>query len=118
MGALILTRASFYILLSLVDDERHGYGIMLEVTRLTDGAVHLNSATLYRSIKQLLAAGYIEEIDERPDPALDDERRRYYRLTEAGKRAAEMEAMRLEQAVRLAEAKHLLRPGTAEGRAP
>ncbi len=117
MGALLLTRAAFYILLSLVDEERHGYGIMLEVTRLTEGAVRLNSATLYRSIKQLLAAGYIDQIDEWPDPALDDERRRYYRLTEAGKKSAEAEAVRLEQAVRLAEAKHLLRPGMVESRA-
>jgi DNA-binding PadR family transcriptional regulator len=115
MGASTLTPAALYILLALIDEERHGYGIMLEVARLTEGAVRLSSGTLYRSIKQLLTAGFIAETIERPDPEIDDERRRYYRLTDAGRRAAEIEAARLEQVVRIARAQHLLHPETAEG---
>lgn len=110
-----LTPAAFHILLALADEERHGYGIMLEVAQRTQGAVRLNSGTLYRSIKQLLAAGLIAESAERPDPALDDERRRYYRLTAAGRAAAEVEATRLERLVGLARDKHLLRPAAIEG---
>lgn len=110
-----LTPAAFHILLALADDDRHGYGIMLEVSRRTDGAVRLNSGTLYRSIKYLLGAGLIAETEERPDPALDDERRRYYRLTASGRRAARDEAARLEQLVGIARAKQLLRPRAADG---
>ena len=116
----MLTPAVFHILLALADEERHGYGIMREVARRTGGATRLNSGTLYRSIKQLLSAGLIAETDERPDPALDDERRRYYRLTAAGRNAAETEATRLDQLVSIARAKRLLRPrlASAEGGAP
>lgn len=114
-----LTPAAFHILLALADEERHGYGIMQEVARRTDGAVRLNSGTLYRSIKQLLGAGLIAETGERPDPSLDDERRRYYRLTITGRRAAEGEAARLDRVVGIARAKHLLRPHpAADGGAP
>ncbi len=105
----VLTPAAFHIVLALADEERHGYGIMQEVERHTKGSVRLNSGTLYRTIKQLVTAGLIVEADERPDPALDDERRRYYRLTDAGWRAAQAEAMRLDQLVDTARAKHLLR---------
>jgi DNA-binding PadR family transcriptional regulator len=112
-----LTPAAFHILLALADAERHGYGIMQEVDRRTGDAVRLNSGTLYRSIKQLLGAGLIAEADERPDPALEDERRRYYRLTGAGRRAAAAEAARLDQLVGIARAKHVLlpRPDPADG---
>jgi DNA-binding PadR family transcriptional regulator len=112
-----LTPAAFHILLALADEERHGYGIMLEVAQRTGGAMRLNSGTLYRSIKQLLASGLIVESEERPDPALDDERRRYYRLTAAGRTAAAAEAARLERLVGIARAKHLLHPhpGTPGG---
>jgi DNA-binding PadR family transcriptional regulator len=116
-GEPALTPAAFHILLALADAERHGYGIMHEVARRTDGEVRLNSGTLYRSIKQLLAAGLIVEAGERPDPALDDQRRRYYRLSAAGRHAAEGEAARLERLVDLARAKRLLppRPAATEG---
>src|ERR1700694_2478564 len=101
-AAPALTTAAFCILLALADAERHGYGVMQEVAKRTQGAVRLNSGTLYRSIKQLLGAGLIAEAGERPDPALDDERRRYYRLTVTGRRAAEAEAARLDQLVGIA----------------
>lgn len=118
INAPALTPAAFHILLALADEERHGYGIMLEVAQRTQGATRLNSGTLYRSIKQLLTAGLIAESEERPDPDLDDERRRYYRLTSAGRAAAEAEAARLEHLVSLARAKHLLPPVAIEGGQP
>src|SRR5579885_3073479 len=85
---LPLTPAVFHILLALADGERHGYGIMQEIAAATDGQMRIGPGTLYRSIKQMLAAGMIEESDERPDPELDDERRRYYRLTSFGRQVA------------------------------
>lgn len=103
-----LTTASFHILLALSAGERHGYAIMQEVEALTDSHVKLGPGTLYRSIKTLLADGLIEETVERPDPALDDERRRYYRLTEVGRRAAQIEAERLAELVRVARSRALL----------
>lgn len=105
---ITLTPAMFHILLALADDERHGYGIKLEVERATDGTFQLGPGTLYRSIKQMLALGLIEESDERPDPELDDERRRYYRITNAGRRAASLEAHRLARLVSEARARRLL----------
>jgi DNA-binding PadR family transcriptional regulator len=110
-----LTPAAFHILLALADTERHGYAIMQEVAQRTDGEVRLNSGTLYRSIRLLLAAGLIAESSERPDPALDDERRRYYSLTADGRAAAVEEAARLERLVAIARAKHLLRGYTTGG---
>jgi DNA-binding PadR family transcriptional regulator len=101
---LPLSPAVFHILLALADGERHGYAIMQQVAEGTDGLVKLGPGTLYGSIKRLLADGLIEETDERPDPALDDERRRYYRLTGLGRRVAEAEAgryQRLLQSARL-----------------
>lgn len=103
-----LTPAVFHILLALADGERHGYGIMQEIALRTDGTIRLGPGTLYRSIKRLLAEGLIEECDERPDPALDDERRRYYRLTGAGRRAAKAEAWRLGRLVDMARAKRVI----------
>lgn len=110
-GLLPLTPAVFHILLALSVEDRHGYGIMQEITALTQGQLRLGPGTLYRSIKQMLAAGMIEEADERPDPALDDERRRYYRLTGFGRRVAQAEAQRLARLVREAEARRLLAGG-------
>jgi DNA-binding PadR family transcriptional regulator len=104
-----LTPAVFHILLALADGERHGYSIMQEVEARTDNKVRLGPGTLYGSIKRMLADGLIEESDERPDAALDDERRRYYRLTAFGRRVAIAEAMRLESLVGAARAKRLLR---------
>jgi DNA-binding PadR family transcriptional regulator len=105
---LPLTPTVFHILLALVDSERHGYGIMQEVLKRTDGAMHMGPGTLYGSIKRLLADGLIEPAGERADPVLDDERRRYYRLTDFGQRVAFAEAQRLEQLVHIAQAKSLL----------
>ena len=109
---LPLTPAVFHILLVLADGEKHGYAIMQEVESLTDGKIRLGPGTLYGSIKRLLAGELIEESDERPDPELDDERRRYYRLTDFGQRAVTAEAERLLQLVRQAKLKKLL--GTQE----
>src|SRR3712207_2628925 len=106
---LPLTPAVLQILLSLADEERHGYGIMREVGDRTGGKVRLGPGTLYGSIKRMLADGLIEESDERPDPELDDGRRRYYRVTDFGRRVAGAEAARLEALVRSAREKKLLR---------
>ena len=111
---LPLTPAMFHILLALADKERHGYHIMREVDERTSGNVKLGPGTLYGSIKRMMADGLIEELDERPDPELDDERRRYYRLTDLGFRVATAEAQRLEQMVKSARAKKLL-PKTRAG---
>lgn len=110
---LPLSPVVFEILLALADRELHGYGIMLEVERRTGGTTRLGPGTLYGSIKRMLAAGLVEESGERPDPALDDERRRYYRLTRFGRRVALAEARRLERQVRQAREKRVLtgRPG-------
>lgn len=107
-GDAPLTPAMFHILLALAGGERHGYGIMREVERASDGTFPLGPGTLYRSIKQMLALGLIEESDERPDPELDDERRRYYRITSGGRRAASVEAQRLARLVSEARARRLL----------
>ncbi|MDE3230871.1 MAG: PadR family transcriptional regulator [Chloroflexota bacterium] len=98
-----LTPAVFHIMLALADGERHGYSILREVERYTGGKLKLGPTTLYRSIRQMLAAGLIAEAEERPDPELDDERRRYYRLTEKGRRVALAEMARLARLMRLAE---------------
>lgn len=102
---LPLSPAEFQVLLALADGEKHGYAIGKEVARRTDGQVRLRAATLYTVIKRLLERGLIEESSARPDPALDDERRRYYRLSDRGRQVAVAEADRLEQTVRQARAK-------------
>jgi DNA-binding PadR family transcriptional regulator len=106
---LPLTPAVFHILLALADNERHGYGIMQEIAVRTNGTMRMGPGTLYGSIKRMLADGLIEASDERPDPELDDERRRYYKLTNLGLRVLQAEALRLEQVVRIAQAKNVLR---------
>lgn len=98
----------FHILLALADKERHGYEIMREVDERSEGKMRLGPGTLYGSIKRMLSDGLIEELDERPDPELDDERRRYYRLSDFGRRVAVAEAERLERLVKSARAKKLL----------
>ncbi len=105
---LPLTPAVFHILLALADGERHGYAIMREVADSTDQQIQMGPGTLYGTLKRLLTAGLVEESDERPDPALDDERRRYYRLTALGRRTAAAEAERLNRLVHLARAKRLV----------
>lgn len=93
---LPLTPVSFEILLALADGEQHGYSIMREVERRSSGTVTLHAGTLYRALARLLESGLIEELDERPDPTHDDERRRYYRMTDRGRAVARAEAVRLE----------------------
>jgi DNA-binding PadR family transcriptional regulator len=116
---LPLTPAVFHILLALADRERHGYAIMQEVEETTGGRVAMGPGTLYGSIKRLLRAGWIEESDERPDPGIDDRRRRYYRLTDLGRRVAAAEAERLEELVADARSKRLLPgPEAAQGVLP
>ena len=105
---LPLTPAMFHILLALADRERHGYDIMREVDQRSEGKMRLGPGTLYGSIKRMLKDGFIEELDERPDPEFDDERRRYYRLTDFGYRLAVAEAQRLERLVKSARSKKLL----------
>jgi DNA-binding PadR family transcriptional regulator len=104
---LPLTPAIFTILLALADGEKHGYGIMQEITERA-GGLRIGPGTLYGSIKRLLEDKWIEESEKRPDPAHDDERRRYYRLTEWGQRIAAAEAARLEALVHLAHRRRLL----------
>jgi len=99
---LPLTPPVFHILLALANEERHGYGIMQDVARQTDGSLQLGPGTLYGCLKRMLAARLVEESGERPDPALDDERRRYYRMTPLGKRTVRAEAQRLAGAVTVA----------------
>lgn len=104
-----LTPAVFHILLSLADGERHGYAIRRDIAAHTDGKLRLGPATLYRSIKHLVEDGLIEESDLRPDPALDDERRHYYRLTEFGRQVVVAEVQRLEDALHVARTRRGLR---------
>ncbi|HYN26577.1 MAG TPA: PadR family transcriptional regulator [Pyrinomonadaceae bacterium] len=108
MDFLPLTPAMFHILLALADRERHGYHIMQEVEERTEGSVRLGPGTLYGSIKRMLSDGLVEESGERPDPEMDDERRRYYRLTDFGYRVATAEAERLARLVKSARNKKLL----------
>ena len=105
---LPLTPAMFHILLALADNDRHGYEIMREIDERTEGKMRLGPGTLYGAIKRMLNDGLIEELDERPDPELDDERRRYYRLTPLGRRVAVAEAERLHKLVKSARSKKLL----------
>jgi DNA-binding PadR family transcriptional regulator len=105
---LPLTPAVFHILLVLADGGRHGYGIMKEVETQTEGRIAMGPGTLYGSIKRMLTIGLIEESIERPDPGLDDQRRRYYRLTWFGRQVARAEAERLARLVQVAQAKQLV----------
>ena len=105
---LPLQPSAFHILLALSDEDRHGYAIIQEVAARTGGAVKLSAGTLYRSIQRLLEQGLIRETRHRPAPALDDPRRRYYRITRLGTTAASAEARRLEQLVKLARARGLM----------
>lgn len=110
---LPLTPPVFHILLALAEEERHGYGIMQDVAWQTNDALQLGPGTLYGCLKRMLAAGLVEESDERPDPAMDDERRRYYRMTALGRRVVRAEAERLVGAVTAARARRLFAGGKA-----
>jgi DNA-binding PadR family transcriptional regulator len=104
---LPLTPAMLDIVVALADDELHGYAIMREVRRRTDGRKRLAPGTLYRSLRQMQERGLVAESDERPEAGLDDERRRYYRLTGLGRRVALAEVERLEDLVQAARSKGL-----------
>lgn len=95
----------FHILLSLVGEEQHGYGIMQEVLERTNGAVRIWPATLYGTLRRLISDGLIEESDERPAAELDDARRRYYKLTGPGRKVLELECERLQEMLRMAQKK-------------
>ena len=105
---LPLPRDTFHILVSLADRDRHGNSVMLDVAERTDGALRLSPSSLYAAIKRLLGQALIEELDERPDPRHDDQRRRYYRLTRLGRRVATAEALRLQRLLSDARATGLL----------
>jgi len=108
----MLPEATFHILLALADEDRHGYAIIQDVARRTDGELRLSAGTLYRSIQRMLEQGLIVETRDRPAPEDDDERRRYYRITRDGMSAAREEARRLNQLVKMARAR-----GFAPGKA-
>jgi DNA-binding PadR family transcriptional regulator len=104
---LPLPPVTFHVLVSLADEERHGYSIMQEVAERTAGEVKLHAGTLYATLKRLLADGLIRELDERPGDGNQDTRRRYYRLTPVGRAAAQAELRRLAELVRQARASGL-----------
>ena len=106
---LPLTPAKFQILLALADGEKHGYAILKEVARRTEDKVRLSAGTLYGNLSRLEGAGLIAESNRRPEVVVDDERRRYYRLTEFGRGVAVAEAERMEEALVQARAKKLFR---------
>ena len=99
---LPLQPTSFHILLSLADEDRHGYAIIQDIARRTNGEIKLSAGTLYRSIQRLQEQGLIIENRTRPAPEEDDERRRYYRLTPLGKAAAHAEVRRLHELLKMA----------------
>ncbi len=111
---LPLTAPVFHILVSLAHTERHGYGIMLDVTAQTDGSLRLGPGTLYGCLKRMLASGLVKEVDLRIDPDIDDERRRYYAITQFGSKVLRAEAQRLQRAVKEARSRALL-PGARIG---
>jgi DNA-binding PadR family transcriptional regulator len=105
---MTLRPVEFQILLALAAEERHGYAIMQEVARFTEGALALEAGTLYRALHRMLESGWIVESARRPAADMDDQRRRYYRLTPAGRRVASAEAERLARLVTAARANRLL----------
>jgi DNA-binding PadR family transcriptional regulator len=109
---MALPEATFHILMALAEEDRHGYAVIQEVAARTNGELKLGAGTLYRSMQRMLEQGWITETSERPAPDLDDERRRYYRITAQGKAVAREEARRLTQLVKLAR-----QSGFAPGRA-
>ena len=109
---LPLTPPVFHLLVALSDGERHGYALMRQVAEDTDGTLQLGPGTLYGCLQRMLAAGLIAESDQRSDPQLDDERRRYYRISDLGSRVVRAEAKRLAAAVAAARSRRLLPKGS------
>lgn len=109
VGALLpLPAATFHILVALAKEDRHGYAVILDVEQRTGGELRLSAGTLYRSIQRMLEQGLIRETRDRPAPELDDERRRYYRMTPFGEAVARAEAQRMSSLVRMARAQGLV----------
>jgi DNA-binding PadR family transcriptional regulator len=104
-----LSPAEFDVLIALADGEKHGYAILKEIARRAEGGATFGTATLYAILRRFVAEGLLVESDERPAASLDDERRRYYRLTDAGRRAAAAEAERMEAVLALARSRKLIR---------
>ena len=102
-GLLPLAPLAFHILLELAEGERHGYALKRAIAQRTGGAVNPGPGVLYSTIAKMVDSGVIEESDERPDPHLDDERRRYYRITALGRRVARAEAVRMRDLVEAAD---------------
>jgi len=109
---LPLTPPVFHLLVALSEGERHGYALMRQVAADTDGALQLGPGTLYGCLQRMLEAGLIAESGRRADPLLDDERRRYYRISDFGTRVVTAEAKRLAAAVTVARARRLLPKGS------
>ena len=109
---LPLPTATFHILMAVATEDRHGYAIIQDIEHRTGGALRLSAGTLYRSIQRMLEQGLLLETSERPAPELDDERRRYYRITPFGTAVARAEASRLSDLLTMAAAR-----GFAPGRA-
>lgn len=101
---LPLPPVTFHILVALADEDRHGYAIMQDVAQRTGGGLKLGAGTLYRSVQRMLEQGLITEVSTRPAPEMDDERRRYYRITPFGRSVAKAEARRMAQMLKLARA--------------
>jgi len=104
-----LTPRVFHILLALVDEEQHGYRIMKEVEARSEGKVRIGPGTLYEAIQRLVKNKLIEESNERPDAEMDDQRRRYYRLTKLGRGVLSAESERLAALVGFARSKDLVK---------
>jgi DNA-binding PadR family transcriptional regulator len=107
LDQLPLSPLVLHVLLALVDGDKHGYAIIKEVRRRTGGEIEIGASSLYSVLRRLLADGLVTESDERPDPALDDERRRYYRLARFGRDVTAAELKRLESILQQARAKRL-----------
>ena len=105
---LPLTPTVFHMLLALADGEKHGYGIMKAVEQETQGQMQIRTGSLYGAIQRMIESRLIKETNERPDPELDDERRRYYGLTDFGRRVLTAEAARIAQAMTVIQVKHIL----------
>lgn len=114
-GVLPLTETAFEVLLALAEGDRHGYAIMQGVAARTDGRLRLHPGTLYRVLSRMLSQGWIEELDERPDPAIDDQRRRYYRITDLGRVVAGAETQRLASQVSAARNRRLVTDAEVAG---